>query len=152
MEYAYKENYYSTNIYSDYFKQLDNGHYFKAMVGFNAELYKDRSVSADKSTLITPSVPTINTAVGEPSVAGGYRHTSVAGFFARFKTGTTRPLHAGSQRTLRWFFTLYRRQNVGGFFPSFSGGWNIAREHFRRNRQQVENWYTETESIVGTVG
>ena len=56
-EYAYKENYYSTNIYSDYFKQLDNGHYFKAMVGFNAELYKDRSVSADKSTLITPSVP-----------------------------------------------------------------------------------------------
>ncbi|MES0503761.1 SusC/RagA family protein, partial [Bacteroides fragilis] len=82
-EYAYKENYYSTNIYSDYFKQLDNGHYFKAMVGFNAELYKDRSVSADKSTLITPSVPTINTAVGEPSVAGGYRHTSVAGFFAR---------------------------------------------------------------------
>lgn len=60
-EYAYKENYYSTNIYSDYFKQLDNGHYFKAMVGFNAELYKDRSVSADKSTLITPSVQPIIT-------------------------------------------------------------------------------------------
>lgn len=128
-EYAYKENYYSTNIYSDYFKQLDNGHYFKAMVGFNAELYKDRSVSADKSTLITPSVPTINTAVGEPSVAGGYRHTSVAGFFARLNWNykdrymlEANGRYDGSSRFIgdkRW-----------GFFPSFSGGWNIAREAF----------------------
>ena len=27
-EYSWKENYYTTNIYSDYFKQFDNGHYF----------------------------------------------------------------------------------------------------------------------------
>lgn len=30
-EYSYKENYYTTNIYSDYFKQFDSGHYFKVM-------------------------------------------------------------------------------------------------------------------------
>ena len=42
-EYNYKENYYSTNIYSDYFKQYESGHYFKVMAGFNAELYKTRS-------------------------------------------------------------------------------------------------------------
>lgn len=39
-EYSYKENYYTTNIYSDYFKQFDSGHYFKVMAGFNSELYK----------------------------------------------------------------------------------------------------------------
>lgn len=44
-EYNYKENYYSTNIYSDYFKQYESGHYFKVMAGFNAELYKTRSLS-----------------------------------------------------------------------------------------------------------
>ncbi|EXZ70618.1 SusC/RagA family TonB-linked outer membrane protein, partial [Bacteroides fragilis] len=60
-EYSYKENYYTTNIYSDYFKQFDSGHYFKVMAGFNSELYKTRYVQAQKSTLISSSVPTINT-------------------------------------------------------------------------------------------
>ena len=45
-EYSYKENYYTTNIYSDYFKQFDSGHYFKVMAGFNSELYKTRYVQA----------------------------------------------------------------------------------------------------------
>ena len=49
-EYNYKENYYSTNIYSDYFKQYESGHYFKVMAGFNAELYKTRSLSGQKNT------------------------------------------------------------------------------------------------------
>ncbi|EXY15978.1 tonB-linked outer membrane, SusC/RagA family protein, partial [Bacteroides fragilis str. 2-F-2 len=48
-EYSYKENYYTTNIYSDYFKQFDSGHYFKVMAGFNSELYKTRYVQAQKS-------------------------------------------------------------------------------------------------------
>ncbi|EXZ92253.1 tonB-linked outer membrane, SusC/RagA family protein, partial [Bacteroides fragilis str. Korea 419] len=52
-EYSYKENYYTTNIYSDYFKQFDSGHYFKVMAGFNSELYKTRYVQAQKSTLIS---------------------------------------------------------------------------------------------------
>ena len=56
-EYSYKENYYTTNIYSDYFKQFDSGHYFKVMAGFNSELYKTRYVQAQKSTLISSSVP-----------------------------------------------------------------------------------------------
>ena len=51
-EYSWKENYYTTNIYSDYFKQFDNGHYFKVMAGFNAELYKTRNITAEKNTLI----------------------------------------------------------------------------------------------------
>ena len=65
-EYSYKENYYTTNIYSDYFKQFDSGHYFKVMAGFNSELYKTRYVQAQKSTLISSSVPTINTATEDP--------------------------------------------------------------------------------------
>ena len=48
-EYSYKENYYTTNIYSDYFKQFDSGHYFKVMAGFNSELYKTRYVQAQRA-------------------------------------------------------------------------------------------------------
>lgn len=77
-EYNYKENYYSTNIYSDYFKQYESGHYFKVMAGFNAELYKTRSLSGQKNTLISNSVPTLNTATESPTTSGGYAHNGVA--------------------------------------------------------------------------
>ena len=128
-EYSWKENYYTTNIYSDYFKQFDNGHYFKVMAGFNAELYKTRSITAQKNTLITPDVPTLNTATKDPTVSGGYDHTAVAGFFGRINWSYKD----------RYMFEANGRYDgsarfVGdkqwGFFPSFSAGWNIANEEF----------------------
>jgi len=128
-EYSWKENYYTTNIYSDYFKQFDNGHYFKVMAGFNAELYKNRSIEAIKNNLISPDVPTIDTATDDPQAYGGYNHTSVAGFFARINWSykdrymfEANGRYDGSSRFVgdeRW-----------GFFPSFSAGWNIANEEF----------------------
>lgn len=128
-EYSWKENYYTTNIYSDYLKSFSSGHYFKVMVGFNAELYKTRNISAQKNTLITPSVPTLNTATGEANASGAYNHTAVAGFFARVNWSykdrymfEANGRYDGSSRFVgdkRW-----------GFFPSFSAGWNIAREEF----------------------
>ncbi len=53
-EYGWKENYYTTNMYTDYSKTFNSGHYFKVMAGFNAELYKQRNLSAQKDELITP--------------------------------------------------------------------------------------------------
>ena len=120
-EYSYKENYYTTNIYSDYFKQFDSGHYFKVMAGFNSELYKTRYVQAQKSTLISSSVPTINTATEDPKAWGGYAHNAVAGFFGRINYNykdrymvEANGRYDGSSRFIgdkRW-----------GFFPSFSAG------------------------------
>ena len=128
-EYSYKENYYTTNIYSDYFKQFDSGHYFKVMAGFNSELYKTRYVQAQKSTLISSSVPTINTATEDPKAWGGYAHNAVAGFFGRINYNykdrymvEANGRYDGSSRFIgdkRW-----------GFFPSFSAGWNVAQEPF----------------------
>lgn len=128
-EYSWKENYYTTNIYSDYSKTFNSGHYFKVMAGFNAELYKTRDISADKNTLITPSIPTLNTATGESNAYGAYNHTSVAGFFARVNWSykdrymfEANGRYDGSSRFVgdkRW-----------GFFPSFSAGWNLAQEEF----------------------
>lgn len=128
-EYGWKENYYTTNIYTDYSKQFNSGHYFKVMAGFNAELYKTRSIEAIKNTLISPDVPTINTATDDPQAYGSYADNAVAGFFARVNWNykdkymfEANGRYDGSSRFIgdkRW-----------GFFPSFSGGWNIARESF----------------------
>lgn len=128
-EYAWKENYYTTNIYSDFSKTFDNGHYFKVMAGFNAELYKQRNLTAQKDELITPNVPSIDAASGEPIAGGGYKETAVAGFFGRINWSykdrymfEANGRYDGSSR--------FVGSKQWGFFPSFSAGWNIARETF----------------------
>lgn len=137
-EYNFKENYYTSNIYTDYFKQFDNGHYIKAMAGFNSELYKTRNLSGSKNTLISSTVPSLNTSTEGPYTAGGYAENAVAGFFGRLNYNykdrymvEANGRYDGSSRFIgdkRW-----------GFFPSFSGGWNIARESFFEDIAQNAN-------------
>lgn len=132
-EYTYKENYYTANIYTDYSKTFDSGHYFKVMVGFNAEKYYTRSITAQRDNLITPTVPTLNTALDADIAQGGYAHRAVAGFFGRINYNYQE----------RYIVELNGRYDgssrfVGdkqwGFFPSVSVGWNIAKEPFFRDK------------------
>ena len=134
-EYTYRENYYATNLYTDYSKTFDSGHYFKVLLGFNAEKYTTRKIDATRDGLITPNVPTINTATGAYSASGEYQHYAVAGFFGRVNyaykdryMAEVNLRYDGSSRFVgdkRW-----------GLFPSFSAGWNIAREPFFEDLSQ----------------
>lgn len=128
-EYTYKENYYNTNIYTDYSKTFDSGHYFKVMVGFNAEKYYTRDITAQRDNLITPTVPTLNTALDSDVAQGGYAHYTTAGFFGRinynYKDRYMVEVNARYDGSSRF---VGKRQ--WGFFPSFSAGWNIAKEKF----------------------
>lgn len=128
-ENAYKENFLTTNIYTDYSKDFESGHYFKIMGGFNAEQMKTRNVWGQKDGLISPEVPTLNTGTQNQKTGGGYAEWAVAGFFGRLNYNYKERYIAevnlrydGSSRFLR-----DKRWN---FFPSFSLGWNIAREDF----------------------
>ena len=128
-EYSWKENYYTTNIYSDYFKQFDNGHYFKVMAGFNAELYKKGGLTGFGTDLITPSVPELNTTQDNKNAYNSASELAIAGFFGRINYNYKERYlleanlrYDGSSRFIgdkRW-----------GLFPSFSVGWNISREEF----------------------
>lgn len=128
-EYSYHENYYTVNLYTDYSKTFDSGHYFKVLAGFNAEKYATRDITAQRDDLITPNVPTLDTGLSDDYVSGGYDHMAVAGFFGRINYAykdrymlEVNGRYDGSSRFVgdkRW-----------GFFPSFSAGWNIAREEF----------------------
>lgn len=128
-ESGYKEDYYAVNIYSDYSKTFDSGHYFKILAGFNAEKYSTRDLTGQRDGLISPEIPTLNTSVNADLTSGGYAHNAVAGFFGRINYSykdrymvEVNGRYDGSSRFIgdkRW-----------GFFPSFSLGWNIAREGF----------------------
>ena len=127
-EYRYTEDYFTTNIYTDYSKTI-NDHYFKVMAGFNAELTKYDTTSGRGDKLISGETPYLSQTTSEQKVTGGRAENSVAGFFGRinynYKDRYMVELNGrydGSSRFIgdkRW-----------GFFPSVSGGWNIAREEF----------------------
>ena len=127
-DYRWGEDYYSTNIYSDYSKTI-NGHYFKVMAGFNAELYKNNSLTGFGTDLITPSVPELSATQDNHKAYNSRGEYAMAGFFGRINYNYQEKYileanlrYDGSSRFIgdkRW-----------GLFPSFSAGWNIAREEF----------------------
>lgn len=128
-EYAYRENFMTSNMYTDYFKDFASGHYVKVMFGFNGELKKTRSLTGTKDGVISSEIPTLNTSTLNPRASGGYDHWSTAGFFGRLNYNykerymlEANVRYDGTSRFIgdkRW-----------GTFPSFSFGWNMAKEKF----------------------
>lgn len=129
-EYAYKENFINPNIYSNYSLDLDSGHSFKLMAGFQSELLKNREFQAEKQDVITPNAPTLNTTgINDKVTKGGYGHWATAGFFGRinynYKGRYLLELNGRYDGTSRFL-----RDQRWNFFPSVSAGWNIAQESF----------------------
>lgn len=124
-----KNEYFSTNFFTDYSLQLNENHQFKFLVGFNSERTKTRTLSGSRSDLITDNIPTLNTATNNPNTSGGFQHWATAGFFGRVNYNyqdryllEVNGRYDGSSRfptALRW-----------NFFPSVSAGWNVANESF----------------------
>ncbi|MEG1588223.1 MAG: TonB-dependent receptor [Mucinivorans sp.] len=131
----YKENFVSSNIFSDYSKLFNSGHYFKVMVGFNFELDKSRGTSMYRPGMISPDLPpSINTATGEDKITNGsYNHWATAGFFARanynYKERYLFEVSARYDGSSR-FKDVSKRWSL---FPSVSVGWNLANESFMEN-------------------
>ncbi|HEY0177982.1 MAG TPA: TonB-dependent receptor, partial [Pedobacter sp.] len=142
-EYGFKENYFNTNIYSDYTKSFGK-HNFKLMAGFQQESTKYRDLSAQRNGIIVADIATLNTTSGmdadgkviAPAVTGQYQNWAIAGFFGRLNydyegkyliEGNLR--YDGSSR--------FRSDNRWGLFPSVSAGWNIAREDFWKDHTDL---------------
>ncbi|CDN30717.1 SusC/RagA family TonB-linked outer membrane protein [Mucinivorans hirudinis] len=126
---AWKENFYTANLYTDYTMSLENGHNLKLLLGINTETSAHRDVSASGDGLITPKTPTVSNTSTQPAVSGSFADWATLGIFARvnynYKDRYLVELNArydGSSRFLsdqRW-----------KLFPSFSAGWNVASEEF----------------------
>jgi len=142
-EYGYKQNYFNTNIYSEYARSFSK-HNFKVMAGYQFESTKYRDFSAQRNGIIVPDLPTLNTTSGtdgsglviSPAVAGQYQSWAIAGFFGRFNYDydgrylfEANVRYDGSSR--------FRADNRWNLFSSFSGGWNIAREEFWKNNTDI---------------
>lgn len=129
-EYHRRDDFSNVNVYSNYKFELGDGHSFGVMGGFNTELNKYRTLAASRDGLITPNLPTINTATQNSQAREGqYQHWATAGIFGRFNYNykqryllEVNARYDGSSRFLddqRW-----------NLFPSVSVGWDLARESF----------------------
>ena len=128
-DYRYGEDYFTTNLYSDYSFTLADAHNFHILGGFNAELTKYDRMSAQGDNLVDLSVPWLDNVQENYRIYGGREHTAIAGFFGRFNYNyldrymlELNGRYDGSSRFIgdkRW-----------AFFPSVSVGWNIAKERF----------------------
>ena len=131
-----RNEYLNLNVYTDYEHMFAGGHYMKVLAGFQAENYDTRSGHALKEGLIVPDITTINTTTGlyngtavPPSVSGSYGRWATAGFLGRLNYNYREKYlfeanlrYDGSSR--------FRSNERWGFFPSFSAGYNVAKEDF----------------------
>lgn len=141
-------NYMNTNVYTEYEKQLNSGHYLKGMVGFQAEQMKYKTIGLQREGIIIPSLPSVDITSGKdvngkdvvPQVNGSESDWATAGFFGRlnydYKQRYLAEVNLRYDGTSR--FRVNERWNL---FPSFSLGWNIAREDF----------WKPWEDVVGTL-
>ncbi|MDO5664729.1 MAG: TonB-dependent receptor [Bacteroidia bacterium] len=156
-EYGARSNFFNPNIYTEYTKMLGEGHNLKGLLGFQAEVYKNRDINASQNTIIS-GVPTLNTTSLNPKTSGGFGHWATAGFFGRINYD-----YMGRyllEANLRYDGTSrFLRDKRWNWFPSFSAGWNIAREAFfedytdtmsnlklraswgQLGNQNTDNWY-----------
>lgn len=132
-----RENYYNINLFTEYTREFEGGHFFKVLLGYQSELNKTRFLSAERDGIIVASLPTLNTTSGTddkgvaapPSVAGDYQHWSTEGYFGRinynYKERYLLEVNMRYDGTSR-----FRSDKRWNWFPSVSGGWNISKENF----------------------
>lgn len=106
-----------------------NGHYVKALVGYEQEYRYTTGLSATGTGLVSDEVVSLSTALGGKTVDDNITHTATQGFFGRLNYNYNEKYlvevsarYNGSSR-----FAPDRRW---GFFPSASMGYNISKENF----------------------
>jgi TonB-linked SusC/RagA family outer membrane protein len=116
------------NLYGKYDKSVGN-HNFGLLAGFNKEQRINEGFSVYRKNLISVDVPGIDTGIGEQGGSDSYGDWSVMGYFGRLNYNFKEKYfieangrYDGSSR--------FAKGSRFGFFPSFSAGWNIAKEPF----------------------
>lgn len=132
-----KENYFNVNIYSDYTFSVNDVHNMHVMAGFQAENLNQKYYSLQRNGIMFPNKPDVDLTTGldydgnpiTPSVRGYRNSWSTAGFFGRFNYNYNDKYLF--EANLRYDGTSrFQKGNQWKLFPSFSLGWNIAREEF----------------------
>jgi TonB-linked SusC/RagA family outer membrane protein len=128
------DDYTTGNAYATYDKKVSE-HSFKIMAGAQQEYKKTFGLYASKMGLIIPTQPSISTATGILTASDAMDHWTTRSFFGRFNYNY-REKYLFEFNLRRDGSSRYPDKSIApgankwGTFPSFSAGWNIAKESF----------------------
>lgn len=132
-----QQKYILFSAFSSYEKKL-NKHYFKGLVGYEWDKNEYNSLYGSKMDLITPEIVAIRAASGTMTLDDRLGHWTTMGIFGRLNYNYDEKYlvefsarYDGSSR--------FARGSRWGFFPSFSAGYNIARENFWASLEDYVN-------------
>ena len=121
------EDYNALNLYGTYNFSIKEDHMFKVMAGFNQERKQNSWISVQTHDMIAPSAPSFTSATGKIIPQNSYSDYAIRGAFYRINYNykdrylfEVNGRYDGSSK--------FPKDDRFGFFPSFSVGWNIARE------------------------
>lgn len=121
------EDYNALNLYGTYNFSIKEDHMFKVMVGFNQERKQNSWISVQTHDMIAPSAPSFTSATGNIIPRNSYSDYAIRGAFYRINYNyKDRYLFEANGRYDG--SSKFPKDDRFGFFPSFSVGWNIARE------------------------
>jgi TonB-linked SusC/RagA family outer membrane protein len=132
------EQYVVYNVYTDFHKTFADKHFVLAMAGFNQEYYKGESSKVGADWLLTPSLPTLQLTGPNSNISKehGINTLALRGAFARlnyiFDNKYILELNGRYDGTSR-----YRKDDRFGFFPSGSLAWNLSKESFMKNVNEL---------------
>lgn len=129
-------NYVSPNIYSSYNYSINNSHNFGLTLGFQQEVNEYQLLGGATQDLISTTTPGINLSTGTQSFTDTRNHWATRSFFGRFnynyKEKYLLEFNGRSDGSSR-----FSRGHQWGTFPSFSLGYNIAKENFLKHSANV---------------
>lgn len=84
-EEALRTNYFNPNVYTQYSKELENGHSFTVMAGFQAELNQYKRIYAQRDGIISPEIPSLGNTTSSTAYEMGsdLNEWATVGFFGR---------------------------------------------------------------------
>lgn len=127
-------DYNALNLYGTYNFSIKEDHMFKIMAGFNQERKQDSWISVQTHDMIAPSAPSFTSATGKIIPQNSYSDYAIRGAFYRINYNyKDRYLFEANGRYDG--SSKFPKDDRFGFFPSFSVGWNIARETWMEKAQ-----------------
>lgn len=143
-KYRYKENYMNSTIHTRYSTSIQDVHNISIMLGTQIEDLHQQQYGLQKYGLIFESLPELDLATGimasgdvqAPDMSGSSASWSTIGVFSRVNYDYQgRLLFEGN---LRYDGTSrFRQDKRWAWFPSFSFGWNLAREDFWKSMEHI---------------
>lgn len=132
-----KDAYLNFSLYTSYDLSLNKDHNLKVMLGVQYENMRSSNIYLKRAGVIVDDLPVVDLTTGmnydgtdaTPSVSGAKQEWATAGYFGRLNYDyKSRYLF---EANIRYDGTSrFRNDQRWNWFPSFSFGWNVAKEDF----------------------